>query len=111
MLVLFDFGVIYIKPYAERFYKSTAWNKCRDGFLISKYYICEICGDTATIVHHIIYLTPENINDPDISLNWENLEALCQDCHNKEHMGKYSATRDDVMFDSEGNLIQVLKDM
>ena len=31
------------------------------------------------------YLTEQNVNDPYIALSWDNLEALCQDCHNKEH--------------------------
>lgn len=36
-------------------------------------------------VHHIIHLTAENVNDPYISLNENNLETLCRDCHQKEH--------------------------
>ena len=35
-------------------------------------------------VHHKIPLTPENINNPDITLNWDNLELLCKDCHETE---------------------------
>ncbi len=40
----------------------------------------------------------------DITLNWDNLEALCQDCHNKEHMTSKSCI-EGVSFDDEGNLI------
>ena len=52
--------------------------------------LCERCLARGLIrqgdeVHHKIRLTPENINDPNISLNWENLEMLCKDCHEKEH--------------------------
>ena len=36
-------------------------------------------------VHHKIHLTPENINRPEVALNWRNLIALCKDCHLKEH--------------------------
>lgn len=36
-------------------------------------------------VHHKKHLTPKNINDPEITLNWDNLELLCLDCHRKEH--------------------------
>ena len=39
------------------------------------------------IVHHKIALTPDNINDPSVSLSWDNLELLCRDCHGKEHSG------------------------
>jgi 5-methylcytosine-specific restriction endonuclease McrA len=41
----------------------------------------------AEIVHHKVHLTPENINDPSVSLAWENLEALCRECHAEEHTG------------------------
>lgn len=68
-------------------------------------YVCERCGNVAKIVHHKKYLTKENINDPSVTLNFENLEALCQDCHNKEHHGSYGATRYDVMFDEDGDVI------
>ncbi|MUT97757.1 MAG: HNH endonuclease [Subdoligranulum sp.] len=56
----------------------------------SKGYLCERCSTpddpvTAKIAHHKTYLTKQNINDPYIALSWDNLEALCQDCHNKEH--------------------------
>ena len=36
-------------------------------------------------VHHIIKLTPANIDDPEISLNLDNLVSLCHDCHAKRH--------------------------
>ena len=36
-------------------------------------------------MHHKIRLTPENINNPEIALNWENLELLCEACHHEEH--------------------------
>ena len=39
-------------------------------------------GDT---VHHKIHLTPKNINDPNITLNWDNLMLLCRDCHAEVH--------------------------
>ena len=35
-------------------------------------------------VHHKIPLTEENITDPKVSLNWENLELLCKTCHDEE---------------------------
>ena len=35
-------------------------------------------------MHHRIPLTAENVTNPKITLNWENLELLCKDCHDKE---------------------------
>lgn len=35
------------------------------------------CGRPGAIVHHKEHLTPQNINDPDITLSEDNLELLC----------------------------------
>ena len=37
------------------------------------------------IVHHKIFLTPENIGNPAVTLAVENLELLCRDCHAAKH--------------------------
>jgi len=93
-----------VKPWAERFYKSKAWQEVRQAYFIYRHGICERCGKPADIVHHKIYLTPENINDPSISLNFDNLELLCIDCHNKEHSSKLPLA-DGLTFDEQGNII------
>lgn len=36
-------------------------------------------------MHHKVRLTPANINNPNVALNWNNLELLCEDCHKDEH--------------------------
>lgn len=100
-----------MKPWAERFYNSEEWRACRDGFLKSKGYLCERCSTpsdpvVAKIAHHKTYLTKQNINDPAIALSWDNLEALCQDCHNKEHHRNDDRRR--YAFDEEGNLVSPL---
>lgn len=87
----------------RRLYKSKAWQKCRDAYYISKFGICERCGGAGIIVHHKIPITDENVNDPSITLNFENLELLCLDCHNKEHFGEMPMS-DEVAFDEFGNL-------
>lgn len=91
------------KDYAKSFYSSSKWVKTQAAYMMSRNYICERCGDMASIVHHKIYITPENITDPRITLDWNNLEALCQDCHNKEHHGS-GACAAGLYFDSEGNI-------
>lgn len=70
---------------------------------ISQHYLCERCGEPAKVVHHKHYLTKQNINNADIALNWDNLEALCQDCHNKEHHAAADTRR--YKFDADGNVI------
>lgn len=73
--------------------------------MMSQNYICERCGETARIVHHKIYITPKNINNPNITLDWNNLEALCIVCHNLEHKS-YGVCNNDVMFVKDGDLIK-----
>jgi predicted HNH restriction endonuclease len=46
------------------------------------------------IVHHVVHITPENINDPRITLNWQNLQCLCRDCHADVHKEKKRYTVD-----------------
>lgn len=52
--------------------------------------MCERCYKKGLItpgeiVHHKIHITPENINNPDIVLDWGNLELVCRDCHAEIH--------------------------
>jgi 5-methylcytosine-specific restriction endonuclease McrA len=54
------------------------------------------------VVHHRTYLAPQNIHNPELTLNWANLEALCQDCHNREHHRGERRSR--YEFDENGNI-------
>lgn len=94
------------RDFAIKFYNSKQWKKCRESFKQSKFGICERCEQPGIEVHHKIYLSPYNINDPGITLSWSNLELLCESCHSKQHMSKYDVVREDVMFDSNGDLIR-----
>lgn len=38
-----------------------------------------------TVVHHKIFLSPDNIGNPDITLGWGNLMLLCADHHAEAH--------------------------
>lgn len=55
------------------------------------------------IVHHKEYITPGNINNPNITLNLDNLEYVCEDCHNKEHKAVHTPMR--YQYDANGNLL------
>ncbi|ACT00210.1 HNH endonuclease [Paenibacillus sp. JDR-2] len=97
-----------MKPWARKFYNSKAWKLCRDSYIANVFGLCERCGSPGKIVHHKCYLTPLNIDDPNVSLNHANLEYLCQDCHNKEHHGNdNAAVMEGLAFDDEGNLISI----
>lgn len=93
-----------MKEWAKEFYHSKSWEETRRGYLVANHFLCERCGEPAKIVHHKRYLNKSNINNADIALNWDNLEALCQDCHNKEHH-KQQRAADRYRFDSDGNVI------
>lgn len=90
----------------KKFYNSAAWKKTKTAFMYSKNWICERCGAPAKIVHHKTYITPSNINNLHITLSWDNLEALCQECHNKEH-SLTPATAEGVTFDENGDVVKL----
>ena len=92
------------KDWAKAFYKSVAWQKCRAAYIQSVFGLCEKCGRPGWIVHHKIKLTPANIGDPNVTLAWENLQYLCQECHNRVH--GLSSTAEGLRFDAVGNLVE-----
>ena len=73
------------RPFAKPFYDSKEWEKVRNFVMLRDKYMCQVCGRPAQEVHHIIHLSPENIYDPKITLNPENLVSLCRDCHFETH--------------------------
>lgn len=83
-----------MQPWAVEFYKSASWKKCREAYAKSQSYLCERCRlegriTPGEIVHHRTPLTPTNITDPEITLNWDNLQLLCRDHHADAHAIKH----------------------
>ncbi|MGB4660168.1 MAG: HNH endonuclease [Mobilitalea sp.] len=81
------------QEFAKRFYNSKVWKECRASFIAVRIAIdggmCMTCHkELGYIVHHMKWLTPDNINDPVIALNHDNLKYDCQTCHNQEKEGK-----------------------
>ena len=77
----------------ESFYSSDRWRKCRKVFLQNKGGLCELCLKRgliklATQVHHRQHITPDNLDDPRITLDHSNLMALCDECHAEQHRTK-----------------------
>lgn len=88
-------------PDQVAFYHTQAWLRCRDAYARSVGGLCERCkarGVTRPgyIVHHREHISLENITDPDILLSWDNLEYLCQSCHNLLHHSKNISKRYEV---------------
>ncbi len=93
----------------ERFYHSQAWKKARAAYLAYRKALdgglCEICGDElGDTVHHKIWLTDSNVDDPDISLSFSNFRLECRDCHAKEK-DPFKKRTARYLFDGSGNII------
>lgn len=76
--------------WATRFYTTIHWIRCRDGYRKYRRGLCEECLKKGIIkagteVHHKIPLTIDNVRDPNIALNWDNLSLLCPECHQEIH--------------------------
>lgn len=72
------------------FYTSLEWRRCREAYKKSVGGLCELCKDKGLIVpgkivHHVVHITPENVDNPEITLNFSNLKLLCMDCHAEVH--------------------------
>lgn len=96
-----------MKEYAKEFYRSDAWKKTRKIVIARSNGLCDRClaaglHKPGHIVHHKTHITPENINNPNVTLNTANLEYVCEECHNKEHKSK-GAER--YRFDANGSLL------
>ena len=79
-----------MKEFAQSLYSSKAWQKTRDAYKRSVGGLCEICWakgipKPGEIVHHKTPITPENINDPNVTLSFSNLQLVCRDCHAHIH--------------------------
>lgn len=76
--------------WAEAFYNSGAWKQVRELAKKRDHYLCVDCAKHGRItpveeVHHIIPLTPDNIDDTNITLSLDNLVSLCRECHKARH--------------------------
>jgi 5-methylcytosine-specific restriction endonuclease McrA len=102
------------KKFSKKFYASKQWKDCRESYIVSIDKLCEICLIDGKLkpgkeLHHIIEITPNNINDVNITLNWSNLIYLCHKCHDKFHnrYQKSDVISNELTFDSNGQLIKL----
>lgn len=100
------------REFAKQFYDSSTWRKCRAAFISYRRSIdggmCEICNERlGYIVHHKRKLTPTNINNPDVTLNFSNLQYVCHDCHNREHGMRKEANEMRCTFTEDGDVIPI----
>lgn len=70
-------------PKYKEFYNSKPWRILKEKKLQDEQYKCERCKELAVEVHHI---KPIQTEEGWIKrLEYDNLEALCIDCHNFRH--------------------------
>lgn len=100
------------KEFAIQFYSSKAWKQCREEYKKQRHYLCERCAAKGllvpgVIVHHRRRVSPETINDPEVLLNFDNLELLCRKCHEDEHKSERKKDRgnDRYYIDANGKVI------
>ena len=105
----------------KQFYNSKLWKTVKNNVWLKQHLLCNRChkpvyvdglsdyiakGNRRTgIVHHKVYLDELNVSDDNISINLDNLEGLCKDCHEKEHH-QDEVTRKGYYFDDNGNLVK-----
>lgn len=78
------------RDFSRAFYNSSAWRACRESYWRQAGGLCEDCLKNGRItkgeeVHHITELSLDNIGNPAVTLNPDNLVLLCHDCHMKRH--------------------------
>ena len=110
------------KDFSYQFYRTDAWQHCRESVLKRDRYLCVEClkrgiYTPAWTVHHIVHLTPDNINDPNVALDPKNLESVCIKCHadihaedkangrKRFHAAKQSARRTRYMVAENGDIL------
>ena len=74
----------------HQFYSSIAWRNCREAYKKSVGGLCEECLkeghlSSAAEVHHIKKITLRNVDDPRVTLSFDNLQALCSRHHDMKH--------------------------
>ena len=101
-----------LKSISSSFYKSREWKRCRADYL-NAHPFCENClrkgrYTPATHVHHIIFLNRENVENPAIALSFDNLMAVCHNCHNEIHFKNETTRRFTV--GSDGHISPLFDD-
>lgn len=87
------------------FYRSKEWEKFReivindrtkeDGLIYDEVTGRPILQKYDIILHHIVYLTEDNVNDVSISLNPENIQIVSHKTHNHIH-NKFGWTKKEI---------------
>lgn len=75
----------WFRTWQIKFYNSKPWITLRSRIRSTKRMRCDMCGrliHSKSIVDHIIEIDETNYQDESITLNEDNLQLLCLECHN-----------------------------
>lgn len=75
----------WFRTWQIKFYNSKHWRTLRNRIRTTKRMRCDVCGRLIhgkSIVDHIIEIDETNYQDESITLNEDNLQLLCLECHN-----------------------------
>ena len=78
------------KAWQKKFYNSEEWKEVRNAVRNREQMRCQMCGrfiHGKSIVDHIIEIEPNNRNRKSITLNPDNCQLLCIECHNRKTFG------------------------
>lgn len=89
------------------FYHTDRWRKLRQYVIDRDGGMCVHCGRKGNIVHHIVWVNDDNVDDDSVVFNPDNLECVCVDCHAAIHSGGKRPTAEGWVFDDEGNLVWI----
>lgn len=92
------------KAWARGLYNSKRWRSARAEVLRRDRYTCQHCHGRAEEVHHLVELTPTNIQDDAIAFGLDNLQALCWRCH-RDVTHKRGDLVDGFEFDEQGQVV------
>lgn len=78
------------EQWASKLYNSQAWKRLRSSIIAARGSRCQMCGrlmldDSQLVAHHVVELTPDNVDNPRIALNPDNIQIICKDCHDVVH--------------------------
>ena len=104
------------REFAKAFYHSKAWLSFRQSYINSmpkdRRGLCEKCyeegrHEIGVELHHKVFLTPDNINNPNVTLNKDKVILLCKDCHRKIHQRRKNVLYE---FNELGEYVPVVKE-
>lgn len=96
------------KKYAKKFYNSKQWKDTRASYIAHRQSVdgamCEYCHDVpGYILDHVIEITQNNMDNPEITLSFNNFKYSCLNCHNTKTFGTLSKYK----FNSDGEIIPI----